>query len=62
MSILMTTLTWMVKNIHNRNTTEEFTEEIDAARFEGQKNFFYLPISRICQTVQFLSRANLNFV
>ena len=33
MPILMTTLTWMVKNIHNRNTIEEFTEEIDAARF-----------------------------
>ena len=36
MPILMTTLTWMVKKIPNRNTIEEFTEEIDEAGFVGQ--------------------------
>ena len=33
MSILMTTLTWRVRKIPNRNTVEEFTEEIDEAEF-----------------------------
>ena len=33
MPILMTTLTWMVRKIHNRNIIDEFTEEIDEAGF-----------------------------
>ena len=36
MPILMTTLTWMVSKIPNRNTIEEFTDEIDEAGFVGQ--------------------------
>ena len=32
----------MVKNIPNRNTTEDFTEEIDEARFARQYTFFHL--------------------
>ena len=34
----MTTLTWMVRNIPNRNTIEDLTEEIDEARFARQYN------------------------
>ena len=36
----MTALTWMVKNIPNRTTIEDCTEEIDEARFVTQYNFF----------------------
>ena len=39
MPISMTALTWMVKNISNRNTIEDFTEEIDEAGFVRQCNF-----------------------
>ena len=31
MPIAMTTLKWMVRNISNQNTIEDFTEEIDEA-------------------------------
>ena len=48
MPILMTTLTWMVRTIPNRNTIEEFTKEIDEAGFVGQQNFFYLPARMLC--------------
>ena len=33
MPISMTALTWMVRNIHNRDTIEDFTEEIAEAEF-----------------------------
>ena len=36
------------EKIPNRNTIEEFTEEINEAGFVGQKNFFYLPIRMLC--------------
>ena len=39
MPISMTALTWMVKNTDNRNTIEDFTEEIDEAGFVRQYNF-----------------------
>ena len=42
MPIPMTTLTWMRKNTPTRNTIEDFTAEIDEARFVGQYNFFFL--------------------
>ena len=42
MPIPMTALTWMVKNTPNRNTIEEFTEEIDEAGFVKQYNLFQL--------------------
>ena len=48
MPILMTTLTWTVRIIPNRNTIEEFAEEIDEPGFVGQKIFFYLPIRMLC--------------
>ena len=48
MPILMTTLTWMVRNIPNRNTIEEFTEEIDGAGFVGQYNSFHMLIRMLC--------------
>ena len=38
----MTALTWRVRNIPNRNTIEDFTEDIDDAEFVGQYNFFHL--------------------
>ena len=44
----MTALTWMVKNIPNRTTIGDFTEEINEAGF--------------CQTVQFLSPTDENVV
>ena len=48
MPISITALTWMVKNIPNRNTTVDLTEGIDEAGF--------------CQTVQVLSTAHKNIV
>ena len=48
MPISMTALTWMVKNIPNRNTIEEFTDKIDEAGFVGQYNFCYLPRRMSC--------------
>ena len=42
MPISMTALTWMAKNIPNRNTIENFTEETDDATCVGQYNFFRL--------------------
>ena len=42
MPISKTALTWIVKNIPNRNTIEDFTEEIDEAGFVRQYNFFHL--------------------
>ena len=36
MPISMTALTWMVKHIPNRNSIEDFTEEIDEAGFVRQ--------------------------
>ena len=48
MPILMTALTWMVKNIHNRNTIEDFTEEIDEEGFVRQYNFFHLLMRVLC--------------
>ena len=38
MPISTTALTWMVRNIPNRNTIEDFTEEIDEAEFVRQYN------------------------
>ena len=37
----------MVKNISNRNTIEDFTEEIDEAGFVRQYEFFHL-LMRMC--------------
>ena len=48
MPISMTALTWMVKNIPNRNTIEDFTDKIDEAGFVGQYNFCYLPRRMLC--------------
>ena len=48
MLISMTALTWMVRNIPNRNTIEDFTEEIDEAEFARQYNFFYLLTRMLC--------------
>ena len=42
MPISMAPLTWVVRNIPNRNTIEDFTEEIDEAEFVRQYNFFHL--------------------
>ena len=38
----MAPLPWMVRNIHHRTTTKDFTEEIDEARFVRQYNFLHL--------------------
>ena len=46
MPILMTTLTWMVRNSPNRYTIEEFTEEIDEAGCVGQYISFLLPAKK----------------
>ena len=51
MPILMTTLTWMVRTIPNRNTIEDFTKEIDEAGFVGQKNFFYFAGKNVVSVV-----------
>ena len=48
MPISMTALTWMVKSIPNRNTIEDFTEEIDEAGFVKQYNFFHLLMRMLC--------------
>ena len=48
MPISMTTLTWMVRNIPDRTTIKEFTEEIDEARFVRQYNFFHLLMRMLC--------------
>ena len=42
MLISMTPLTWMVRNIPNRTTIEDFTDEIDEAGCVRQYNFFHL--------------------
>ena len=44
----MTALTWMVKNIPNRTTIGDFTEEIDEAGFVRQYNFFHLLMRMLC--------------
>ena len=49
----MTALTWMVEDIPNRTTTEDFTEEIDEAGCVRQNNFFHLllgvaPFFQLC--------------
>ena len=44
----MTVLAWMVKNIPNRNTIEDSTEEIDEAKFVRQYNFFHLMMRMLC--------------
>ena len=44
----MTALTWMVINIPNRTTIEEFTEEIDEAGCARQCNFFHLLMRKLC--------------
>ena len=46
--ISMTALTWMVKNIPNRNYIEDFTEEIDEAGFVGQYTVFHLLMRMLC--------------
>ena len=38
----------MVKNIPNRDTIEDFTEEIDEAEFVRQYNFFYFLTRMLC--------------
>ena len=48
MPISMTALTWMVESIPNRNTIEDFTEEIDEAGFVRQYNFFHLLMRMLC--------------
>ena len=48
MPISMTTLTWMVRNIPNRTTIKEFTEEIDETGFVRQYNFFHLLMRMLC--------------
>ena len=42
MLIWMTAFTWMVRNIPNLNTIEDFTEEIDEAEFVTQYNSSYM--------------------
>ena len=48
MTISMTTLTWMVRNIPDRTTIKEFTVEIDEAGFVRQYNFFHLLMRMLC--------------
>ena len=48
MPISMTALTWVVSNISNRNTIEDFTEEIDDAGLVRQYNFFHLLMRMLC--------------
>ena len=38
----------MVKNIPNRTTIEDFTEEIDEAGFVREYNFFHLLMTMLC--------------
>ena len=55
MPVSMTALTWMVKNIPNRNTIEDVTEEIDVARFVRQYNFFHLLMRMLCLCLALLN-------
>ena len=48
MPMSKTALTWMEKNIPNRTVIEQFTEEIDEARFVRQYNFFLLLMRMLC--------------
>ena len=48
MPISMTARTWMVRNIPNRNTIEDFTEEIDEARFVRQYSSLHLLMRMLC--------------
>ena len=59
MPISMTALTWMVKNIPNRNTIEDFTEEIDEARFVRQYNFLHLLMRMLCLCLAFMNLLQL---
>ena len=54
MPMLMTTLTWMVRNIPNRYTIQDFTEEIDEARFVRQYNSNHLLIKLLSVCVWLL--------
>ena len=51
MPISMAALTWMMKNIPNRNAIEDFTEEIAEAGFIRQYNFFHLLMRMLCLCV-----------
>ena len=51
----MTTLTWIVRDISNQNTIEDFTEEIDEAEFVRQYNSFYLLEKKVCLCVALLN-------
>ena len=53
--ISMTALTWMVKNILNRTTIEDFTEEIDEAEFVRQYNFSHLLMRMLCLCLALLN-------
>ena len=53
----MTALTWMVKNIHNQTTIEDFTEEIDKAGCVRQYNSLHL-----LNTMLYLCLAFMNFL
>ena len=44
----MTALSWTVRNIPNRTTIKDFTEEIDGARFVRQYNLFHLLMRQLC--------------
>ena len=57
MPISMTPLTWMVRNIPNRTTIKDFTEEIDEPRFVRQDNSFHLLTRPLC-----LCLALMNFL
>ena len=57
MPISMTALTWMVKSIPNRNTIEDFTEEIDEAGFVRRYN-----CSNLLMTKLYLSLALINLL
>ena len=46
--ILMTPLTWTVRNIASRTTIEEFTDEIDEAGCVRQYKFFHLLMRILC--------------
>ena len=51
------TLTWMVRNISNQNIIEDFTEEIDEARFVRQYNCSNLLVKKL-----YLSLALINLL
>ena len=44
----MTALSWTVRNIPNRTTIKDFTEEIDGAGFVRQYNLFHLLMRMLC--------------